>query len=347
MTEQSPTELSPKVMILAAGIGSRFQPHTFRVPKPALPFLNVPLAAWGLQLLQPLNPKALVVNTFHLPQEVESLFSNTLPALGFPIRSLTFSHEKDFIRGSGGGLKFAENFFAGDENLLLINSDEVFFPRNIDFIQQAYQQHLASGALATLITMEHPEVGKKFGGVWTDANDKVIGFSKTTLPGSARGQHFIGIQFLSRRVFRYLDSSRDFNIFYDGLALALSQGEVVNAFPVQGTWFETGSLADFLAATRNTLRLLDQDNAPECEFLRKFLAARAPHSSLQRYADQTSSKQSILAWADASAVFNSTQIIDFAVLGAHAIVGNDSSIEASVIASGVQLKQSVHHKLLL
>lgn len=347
MTERSPTELSPKVMILAAGIGSRFQPHTFKVPKPALPFLNVPLAAWSLQLLQPLKPKALVVNTFHLPQQVESLFSKTLPALGLPIRSLTFSHEKDFIRGSGGGLKFAEDFFAGDENLLLINSDEVFFPRNVDFIQQAYQQHLASGTLATLITMEHPEVGKKFGGVWTDASDKVIGFSKTALPGSARGQHFIGIQFLSKRVFNYLDCSRDFNIFYDGLAQAISQREVVNAFPVQGIWFETGSLADYLSATRKTLHILGQGTGPECEFLRRLLAERAPSSALQKFADQKNPGHHSLVWADSSADFEKTQISDFAVLGDHAVIVKDFRIEASVIASGVNLGQSIHHELRL
>ena len=65
-----------KVMILAAGLGTRLIPHTLTTPKAAMPFLNTPLAAYGLELIAPIKPKGLVVNTYHLPELVEKLFAN-------------------------------------------------------------------------------------------------------------------------------------------------------------------------------------------------------------------------------------------------------------------------------
>jgi mannose-1-phosphate guanylyltransferase len=171
-----------KVMVLAAGLGTRFQPHTDLIPKPAMPFLNAPLAAIALQSILPIEPKGLVVNTFHLPALIKNLFNVVLRPLGLPVE---FSDETDFIRGSGGGLKFADTLFKEEAHFLLINSDEVFFPENSEFIQEAYAQHLSSGALSTLVTTTHPEVGSKFGGIWTDANHRVLGFGRNNTPEAA------------------------------------------------------------------------------------------------------------------------------------------------------------------
>ncbi|RYZ68331.1 MAG: mannose-1-phosphate guanyltransferase, partial [Proteobacteria bacterium] len=88
------------VMLLAAGEGTRLRPHTLIRPKPTIPFLNLPLAAYPLSLLEDMRVDRLVVNTFHLPTKVVDLFIN----LNHGARKLHFSHEINQIMGSGGGL---------------------------------------------------------------------------------------------------------------------------------------------------------------------------------------------------------------------------------------------------
>lgn len=66
-------------VLFAAGRGKRLRPLTDRVPKPALPVLDVPLAAWGLAALSRHAPP-VVVNASYLAHKVIS----ALEATGLP-----------------------------------------------------------------------------------------------------------------------------------------------------------------------------------------------------------------------------------------------------------------------
>ena len=57
-----------RAMILTAGLGTRLRPITDRYAKPAVPFLNVPLLCYPLELMRELGAKRLVLNTHHLPE---------------------------------------------------------------------------------------------------------------------------------------------------------------------------------------------------------------------------------------------------------------------------------------
>lgn len=334
-----------KIMLLAAGEGSRFRPHTLTKPKPALPFLNIPLAYYPLALAENMGPLDLVVNTYHLPQKIHRLFdTKTNQGLrimqNFPLRSVQFSNEENLLLGSGGGLKKAENFFKDEDFFLLANADEVLLPFDHNLLAEALKKHLASKALSTLIVMDHPEVGSKFGGVWVDRNSNVYGFGKQNpheVPqDSDCAFHFTGFQFLSKKIFNYLPDGVS-NILHDGLMAGIAAGEKVQVFECKGHWFETGNEIDYLKATSQCLSLFKQNSDPAQAYLKCLVARLSPASVFRETSD------ALILSATKKIPF----VKGFAVIGSDLLADPPVRIENSVIDHNCSLKNSVSHQLIL
>lgn len=244
-------------LFLAAGLGTRLRPLTLKYPKPCVPFLNVPLGLYQFRFLESLKSENLldnlVVNTFHLPQKIHSLYQNQPYFDG-----VQFSDEHPLILGSAGGLKKASHLFSDNETILLSNADEVFFTADPSFLQKAYQQHTQNKNLATLVVMKHPEAGKKFGAIWCGGNSvRHIGKDQ---PSDRKLQpwHYIGMLFLNRRALNWISDSQESNIFYDILIQHLSR-ERVEIFELNCHWYETGNALDFFTATKTVLQNLDEE----------------------------------------------------------------------------------------
>lgn len=241
------------VFVLAAGLGARLRPLTNKYPKPCVPFLNVPLGLHIFRYLHNFKISQLTVNTHYLPEKVKSLYQNQ-PYYSGPIQ---FSHERDFILGSAGGLKQASHLFkkTDNPNFLLMNSDEVFIGAESDFLQKAYEQHTKTKALATIIVMKHPEAGKKFGAVWCNGNIvRTIG--KTSEDNSLQPYHYIGMIFFNEKVLDLIPENKETNIFYDVLNFHM-QNDQVRIYEINCNWYETGNPADYLSATESVLKKID------------------------------------------------------------------------------------------
>lgn len=265
-----------KAMILAAGEGTRLRPFTLRLPKPAIPFLGVPLVDHGLRVLEELGPVDLVVNHHHLSEEILRLFQR--PVLAG--RKIEFSDERSGLLGSGGGVHKARAFLENQDHFAVMNGDELILTHRDGQVKEAWEEHEASGRLATILAIRHPEVGRKFGGIWCE-NGNVRQFSKTPIEG-LEGWHYVGILFLSKRVFPYFKPEIvEENLLYETLTLAMSRGEEVRVHPLRADWFETGNPADFLEATERCLDAILSDAPPPwAPGLRKFLSSRTLLSPL-------------------------------------------------------------------
>ena len=156
------------VLMLAAGLGARLRTVTLKYPKTCVPFLNVPLGLYGFRFLEHLRFADLTVNTFHLPDKTTSLYESQ----PYYKKVISFSHETGKIPGSAGGLKKASRQFQNknQDTILMMNSDEILFDVDPEFLNHAYEQHLKEKNLATLVVMKHPEAGKKFGAIWCEQN---------------------------------------------------------------------------------------------------------------------------------------------------------------------------------
>lgn len=227
------------VLLFAAGLGTRLRPATLDNPKPVIPLFGIPMGYYLLPYIIELPVDKFVVNTFHLPEKIHDCYDRLR-------HGIKFSDEKDFIKGSGGGLKQAEAILGNQNPILAGNADEVFFTSDSQFLKKALDKHQSGNALATLIVMNHPEAGKKFGGIWTESHgsDKVISIGKEAPTPNARPWHFIGLQILSPEVFSMIESGKELNIFYDVLINKLPSHKV-QIYPVEMDWYELGNLTDY------------------------------------------------------------------------------------------------------
>ena len=91
-----------KGMVLCAGLGTRLSPITETLPKPLVPVLNVPNLLHSLYLLKRAGIVDIVLNTHHLPEQIESFLGD---GSRWDLR-LHFSREKTLL-GTGGGVKKA------------------------------------------------------------------------------------------------------------------------------------------------------------------------------------------------------------------------------------------------
>jgi mannose-1-phosphate guanylyltransferase len=270
------------IMLLAAGEGQRLRPYTLETPKPAMTVLDIPMACFALNQCLELEPKKIVVNTYHLPDKTRELFKTQIEKLrkilikkhpNMSSTELIFSDEKPggTLLGSAGGMAFAKVNLVGQGDFLVMNADEVILPKDEKILSRMYGYFSVAKPLAMLMTMNHPLVGTQFGGVWTDVKNKVLGFGKqppenikSTDDGSLTGLHFIGPMLFSDRIFKYINSQGPSNILYDALTLAITQGESVLAYNIDCDWFETGNPTDYFKTNEELRKKL---NAGSSQYL--------------------------------------------------------------------------------
>lgn len=318
------------VMLLAAGEGTRLRPHTLIRPKPAMPFLNVPLASYPLAFLEDLKIDHLVVNTFHLPTKIVDLFMH----MNHGARKIYFSHEVGQILGSGGGLSAARDYFKTEDDLVMMNADEVILPLEKGIFAKALEQHKKNKAFCTLLTMKHDEVGTKFGGVWMDKNRQVKGFGMTSpYPDCTSAEHFIGVQILSGKIFEYLPKGIPSNILYDAVAAAIQEGHLVETYHVNCHWYETGNPTDFLQASKECLSIL---SAAETGYPQTHLRRILEKHQTEKTDLVTTSELTLLKSASA-VVDRSSALSGFAVLGAGSIVEGQAQLSNVVIADKIKI----------
>ncbi len=134
-----------KAMILAAGLGTRLKPLTDHKPKALLEWEGKPLLEHIIEKLKSNGFTSIVINVHHHAAMIME-FVKQKSQFGIEIE---FSHEKDELLDTGGGIANASWFF-GDDPFLVYNVDIL---SNID-LRAMYKDHLKSGAIATLAVKE-------------------------------------------------------------------------------------------------------------------------------------------------------------------------------------------------
>lgn len=128
-------------MIFAAGLGTRLYPLTADKPKALVEYQGMPLLEHVLRKIIAAGIQHIVVNVHHFPDLIiQYMVDHPHDA------EIQISDERDYLRDTGGGLKFAAPLLADSENILLHNVDIL---SDID-LGQLMAYHESNEVLATL-----------------------------------------------------------------------------------------------------------------------------------------------------------------------------------------------------
>lgn len=221
-------------MIFAAGLGTRLRPLTENRPKALLEVDGKALLEITIRRLKHFGIREVVVNIHHFGELI----------LGFLERhqhfgiDISISDERRLLLDTGGGLKKASAHF----------QDAPFLVHNVDILssidlQELYEAHLASGALATLAVRGRPssrhllfdEQGRLAGWRHNRTGEQRISRPAQEYTPLA----FSGIYVLSPRIFQFMPGQDVFSII--DVFLEAAKRETLLAFRHdESLWLDVG-----------------------------------------------------------------------------------------------------------
>ena len=140
--------MSLKAFLLCAGEGTRFHPHTKSIPKPLIPFLNLPLCAYNLYLLKTLGVQNIIANIHTHPTLLKKELKKLAQQTG--LNPPAFSFEKNLL-GAAGGLLKVKDFFNPSEPFFYLNGDSFIWLNTKEELSDFYLAHVQSKALVSFL----------------------------------------------------------------------------------------------------------------------------------------------------------------------------------------------------
>ena len=116
-------------LILCAGYGKRLNPLTLSEPKPLLKINEITLLENCINLIQSLDIKKIIINTFYLKDKIEDFFM--LKNFDLDIRII--NDGKVILNTGGGILNMMKS--SSESNFLILNPDTVWNKNYIKYIK--------------------------------------------------------------------------------------------------------------------------------------------------------------------------------------------------------------------
>lgn len=233
-------------MIFAAGLGTRLNYETSNKPKALVEVGGKPLLQHTIEKLKNEGITEIVVNVHHFSALVISLLNKK----DFGIK-IHVSDETEKLLDTGGGLKKAAHFLAGDEPILIYNVD-IISDLNL---QLMLKNHLKSDALVTL-AVRNRETQRYFK---FDENKQLTGWinKKTGETKISRPENFessvemaySGIHIVQPEIFSLMPQADRFSITDFYLELAKTHS-IKGYFDDSDLWMDVGKPEQLEVARR-------------------------------------------------------------------------------------------------
>jgi mannose-1-phosphate guanylyltransferase len=237
-----------KAIILAAGRGTRLQPLTTDMPKPMIPLLGRPVMAYIIEHLVAQGVQEIMVNVSHMADQIERYFGDGRH-LGVQIG---YSYEGSLLDGalvpeplgSAGALrKIQDHGGFIDQTTAVVCGDAIV---DVD-LQQAWREHSAQGALATVVTKqvaEH-EVGN-YGVVVARADGSVVSFQEKPRPSEALSRDAsTGIYLIEPEVLDLIPRGQVMDIGSELFPALVQRGLPFFRHTQEFQWLDIGRVSDY------------------------------------------------------------------------------------------------------
>lgn len=221
-------------VLFAAGRGKRLRPLTDRIPKPVLPVLDVPLAAWGLAALAR-DAAPVFVNVSHLADDVVAA-----------LRATGIEGWEPFVEGAeaygtAGTLRALRDRLA--PRVVTWNGDAL----TDLYLPDLLETHAQAGAPATLLVREVDTMADlKLSGA------SITGFVDRRKEPDAAGGRFLGIAVWEREALDLLPDGRPAGLG-ETLLRKLAESGDVNVHLFDGYLRDVGTPSEYLHASLDVL----------------------------------------------------------------------------------------------
>ena len=241
-----------KVIIPAAGYGTRMRPHTHTRPKPLVPVAGRPSLDFVLDALAPLPIEEIIFIVGKMGEQMEEHVKKNYPQ--YASRFI----EQKVMRGQADAIALAEEYVKGD--LLTLFVDTLF---EADLTVLTNYQH--DGAM---FVAEVPDPSRF--GIAVEGDD---GFVKKMVEKPQEPEsnlavvglyYFKDSQWLFRAIHTLMESGRSLKGEYylaDTIQVMIDEGAKFRTYPVS-VWEDTGTPDAVLHANRYLLRGMDKEEKP-------------------------------------------------------------------------------------
>jgi NDP-sugar pyrophosphorylase family protein len=230
-----------KALILAAGLGTRLRPYTNHTPKALFTVSDRPLLDITIIRLIEAGCEAIMINTHHLHDRIESYIAQQSYAI--PV-STRFEPQ---ILGTGGAIKNVRDFW-NDHPFMVINADIV---TSIDF-KKVYDFHCQHLHPATLVMVDDPELNS----VACDVEGFVVEFQHRSDAANRFVSSvftFTGIQVLDPEILKFIPAGVPSSSI-DAYARMIAKGKKIKAFIYKNAyWKDIGTAEHYKSAVFETL----------------------------------------------------------------------------------------------
>ncbi len=221
-------------VLMAGGKGERLRPMTLTTPKPLLQIEGRAIIDYNIHAMAAAGITNVSVITRYLADQLYEHFCR--PVAGINVRCLTES----LVLGTIGGAALALSPSSPNRNTLIMNSDLL---TTVSF-EDMYLRHIAEKADVTVAVINYT-LSVPYAILSTDSNDCVTSIEeKPTYTYYANA----GIYIFKNEILESMaqDTRTDAT---DLIEDVIRRGGKVVCHPVNGTWIDIGSPADFQRAT--------------------------------------------------------------------------------------------------
>lgn len=224
-----------KAMVLAAGVGSRLDPLTARVPKPLVPITNVPVLEHLIKLLRNHGYTDLIANLHYLPGQLREHFQDG-KRLGV---NISFREEAE-LSGDAGGVRACADFL-NDGTFLVLMGDLL---TDCD-LTRIVAEHKKKGALASIAVKKVPDV-EHFGVVVTDENGFITGFQEKPKKHEALSNlASTGIYVLEPEIFKHMPKDGVYGFGRQLFPSLVEKGAPILGIEFESYWSDVGTISQY------------------------------------------------------------------------------------------------------